>query len=202
MVAGVFPVNFRIALALLVLLSKTTAAPVQIMLPDVVTFPNGNTITLYSPQSSFSRDDPLLQTDADEAVISIDQDMLLHALADTDAVSSVLDSSSMVSQQAHPARMPYDHSKNLDVVAQLLDNDNYDAIDDDLTNSSTDQSSISTATKTLKTSRHGVSSSTTSSYTMASGSTDSESSTPTSSHTTLPSKGLLGGLVNTSHTKT
>ncbi|KAJ2702037.1 hypothetical protein FB645_004415 [Coemansia sp. IMI 203386] len=153
---------------------------------------------------SVSKDDVPLQTVAEEGVISIDQDMLLQALATTDIASPDLQSPTAVSE-ARVAKMPYDHSKNLDVIAQLLDND-YGTIDDDLADTSSKQNSLSAKTKTSK---HGVDSSSTSSLTSTastgsdsttSDSADSVSLTPTSSHTLSTRASLVP--VNTSHTKT
>ncbi|KAJ2002737.1 hypothetical protein GGI04_003215 [Coemansia thaxteri] len=110
----------RFAFAVLILACVTLAAPVHIVLPDVVTLQGGNTVTLYSPPS---RRLDTLQTDpaADDAIISINQDMLLHALVPSLNVDDPDDGTSSAAPDTRPD-LAFDHSKNLDVIAQLSAN--------------------------------------------------------------------------------
>ncbi|KAJ2510339.1 hypothetical protein H4217_007920 [Coemansia sp. RSA 1939] len=76
--------NMRLAFAIYAIAATTAvAAPVHILIPDVVTLPGGSAVTLYSAPSLNPASAGEIQTGAasEDAVISIDQDMLMRALS-------------------------------------------------------------------------------------------------------------------------
>ncbi|KAJ1731035.1 hypothetical protein LPJ72_004156 [Coemansia sp. Benny D160-2] len=76
--------NMRLAFAIYAIAATTAvAAPVHILIPDMVTLPGGSAVTLYSAPSLNPASAGEIQTGAasEDAVISIDQDMLMRALS-------------------------------------------------------------------------------------------------------------------------
>ncbi|KAJ2692877.1 hypothetical protein H4218_006242 [Coemansia sp. IMI 209128] len=71
--------HMYVAIAILIMACSALAAPIHIVLPDVVTLQGGTAVTLYSPPLPSPESS---QTNAivDDTILSINQDMLLHAL--------------------------------------------------------------------------------------------------------------------------
>ncbi|KAJ2067829.1 hypothetical protein GGI16_009609, partial [Coemansia sp. S142-1] len=166
------PGHMGIAIVLLIMACTALAAPIHIVLPDVVTLQGGTAVTLYSPPSptpESSHDNAIV----DDTILSINQDMLLHALVPSINPDDHDDSLNTAADIR--ADLAFDHSKKLDVVAQLSANiDDNDNANDNIfgTSSSWEKLTIAnkrtaaassphtTTTSRAKTSRTGTTSST------------------------------------------
>ncbi|KAJ2064818.1 hypothetical protein GGI17_000794 [Coemansia sp. S146] len=170
------------------------AAPIHIVLPDVVTLQGGTAVTLYSPPSP-TPESSQANAIVDDTILSINQDMLLHALVPSINPDDHDDSPNTTADIR--ADLAFDHSKKLDVVAQLSANiDDNDNANDNIfgTSSSWEKLTIAnkrtaaassphtTTTSRAKTSRTGATSST------ERPSSQTSTKKLTKSHTGTPSK--------------
>ncbi|KAJ2910499.1 hypothetical protein GGI21_000817 [Coemansia aciculifera] len=153
-------------------------APIHIVLPDVVTLQGGTAVTLYSPPLHTSESQQT-STPVDDTILSINQDMLLHAL-----VPSINPDISTDSR----ADLAFDHSKKLHAVAQLSANAD-DALNDNLNDNDNDNifgsssswEKLTIANKRTSTSSQDMSTVATTSRSRASRASSAATATSTSS---------------------
>ncbi|KAJ1816337.1 hypothetical protein LPJ60_005362, partial [Coemansia sp. RSA 2675] len=142
--------HMYVAIAILIMACSALAAPIHIVLPDVVTLQGGTAVTLYSPPLPSPESS---QTNAivDDTILSINQDMLLHAL-----VPSINPDDHDDPPNTAPdirADLAFDHSKKLDVVAQLSANiDDNDNANDNIFGTSSSWEKLTIANKRTTTS--------------------------------------------------